>query len=91
MNPVEVETIQDVGSDEVYIKVTLNDGTVLTKHVEHALGTKENPMTDKQPVAKFEGLVGGILPSNKIARLLNHLEHLAELPDVSVIAVEGSL
>jgi 2-methylcitrate dehydratase PrpD len=82
---VHVESDASVRSDEVYITVTLANGTVLTKHVEHALGTLENPMTDAQLDDKFRNLAEGILPPPQIAQMLSHLHHLQELPDVSVI------
>ena len=88
---VEVDTTPAVRSDEVYIEVTMNDGTILHKHVEHAVGTAENPMTDNQLERKFRSLAEGILPSSRVDSLLTRLRHLEELPDAGSIPKTASL
>jgi 2-methylcitrate dehydratase PrpD len=88
---VQVDTDPGVRSDEVYLKVTMNDGTVLAKHVEHALGTLENPMTDRQLEDKFRSLAEGILPPQQVDVLFNQLQHLPELRNAAFIVENGSL
>ena len=41
------------GRDEAYVCITLLDGTRLEHHVEHASGTRQNPMTDTALQTKF--------------------------------------
>lgn len=39
--------------DETYVSLTLKDGTNIEKHISHALGSLEVPMTDAQLEEKF--------------------------------------
>ena len=39
--------------DETYISLTVKDGTNIEKHISHALGSLEMPMTDAQLEEKF--------------------------------------
>ncbi len=43
--------------------VTLNDGRTIHRHIDHAIGSVEKPMTDAQLEAKFKDLADGILPA----------------------------
>lgn len=40
-------------ADETYISLTLKNGTNIEKHISHALGSLEMPMTDAQLKEKF--------------------------------------
>ena len=64
--------IADAGmrDDEVRARVTLKDGRVLEKYVEHAIGSRERPMTDVDLSAKFHGLATTILGAEQASRLL---------------------
>jgi 2-methylcitrate dehydratase PrpD len=71
--------------DEVYVRVHLKDGRTLEKYVEHAIGSKEVPMTNAQLEAKFRGLADDILGPEQSARLLALTWSLPELPDAAEI------
>jgi 2-methylcitrate dehydratase PrpD len=71
--------------DEVHVRVTLKDGRVLTKYVEHAVGSKEVPMTNAQLEEKFRGLADDILGAEQSARLLALAWRIEELPDATEI------
>jgi 2-methylcitrate dehydratase PrpD len=88
---VQVESSDTVRTDEVYLQVTMENGTVFTKHIEHALGTLDNPMSDKQLAEKFRSLTEGILPVSQTDGLLSQLLQLPDLPDAGVILKNGSL
>jgi 2-methylcitrate dehydratase PrpD len=88
---VTVDTSPDVRSDEVFITVQMDDGTVLTKHVNHALGTLENPMSDKQLEGKFRSLAEGILSPAKIDGAVDQLWHLSKVSSVGAILEAASL
>ena len=88
---VKVDTDPSVRSDEVYLTVTMKDGTVFTRHVEHALGTLENPMSDLQLEAKFRTVVEGILPPRRVDLLLQQLRTLPELPSAALIPQSASV
>jgi 2-methylcitrate dehydratase PrpD len=88
-----VEAIIDpkLRDDEVHVRVTLKDGRKLKKYVEHAIGSKEVPMTNEQLEAKFTGLVNDILGEEKAARLLALVWKIEELGDVSEICRAASV
>jgi 2-methylcitrate dehydratase PrpD len=56
--------------DEVYVRIALRDGRTLEKYIEHAIGSKEVPMTDGQIEEKFRGLADDILGADHAGRLL---------------------
>ncbi|KIW17793.1 hypothetical protein PV08_04988 [Exophiala spinifera] len=55
----------NLGPDETVIVAELRDGTSLKKHVGHAIGSLEVPMTDEQLEAKFIDQVGRVLGSQQ--------------------------
>ncbi len=80
----------DIAEDEAYLTVTLNDGRVLNKHVEHAIGSLERPMDDKALVAKFDDLARDVLPVAKadaLRELCWKLESLKDGGDIARAAV----
>jgi aconitate decarboxylase len=58
---VDAEADSSLGADETNITLTMNDGKVLEKHVEHAVGSLEVPMGDKMLQQKFEDQCVGVL------------------------------
>ncbi len=56
--------------DEARVKITLKDGRVLEKHVTHAIGSLERPMSDTDLNAKFHVLTDDILGKEHASRLL---------------------
>jgi 2-methylcitrate dehydratase PrpD len=77
--------------DEVYVRITLKDGRKLEKYVEHAIGSKEVPMTNQQLEAKFTGLAEDILGADKTARLMALAWKIEELEDASEICRAASV
>lgn len=71
--------------DEVRARVILKDGRVLEKYIEHAIGSRERPMTDHDLTEKFHGLADGVLGRDLAARLLDTAWILHSLPDAAVI------
>jgi 2-methylcitrate dehydratase PrpD len=62
---------QVMAEDQVRIAVLLKDGRSLEKYVEHAVGSAKNPMTDAQLESKFRGLAAGILPPDRVRKLID--------------------
>jgi 2-methylcitrate dehydratase PrpD len=83
---VSVATDPGIKEEEAYITIRLKDGRDLAKHVEHAIGSLENPMGDADLEAKFRSLSEGILPAAKRDNLIRLCWAIATLKDVSVIA-----
>jgi len=75
-----------VRKTEAHVALRLADGRVLEKHVEHALGTLERPMSDADLEAKFRGLVDGILPRAQADRLITRCWAADTLKDASELA-----
>ena len=51
----KIDAIEDksLGADEAYITVIFEDGSKVEKHIVHAIGSTEVPMTEEQLTAKF--------------------------------------
>ena len=71
--------------DEVYVRITLKDGRKLEKYIEHAIGSREVPMTNEQLEAKFRGLVDDILGPQQSAELLALAWSIEGLKDAAEI------
>jgi 2-methylcitrate dehydratase PrpD len=83
VNAVIDRTLRD---DEAYVRVTLKDGRTVEKHVPHAIGSIERPMTNVDLEAKFRGLADPILGGAQAARLLALCWSLPELGDAAEIS-----
>ena len=55
---------------EAFVKLRLKDGRVLERHVEHALGTLQHPMSDKDLERKFRALVSPPLAAERADAIL---------------------
>ncbi len=71
---------------EARIRVVLRDGTILDKHVEHALGTLERPLADADIEAKFRALVEDVLSPAQADALVRLAWDVESLDDAGVIA-----
>lgn len=71
---------------EAYVTVRLHDGRTFEKHVPHALGTVQRPMSDADLEDKFRSLTDGILPAAQADELVSLAWQLDTLADVGVIA-----
>jgi hypothetical protein len=63
----------------------------MEKFVEHAVGSLDHPMSDRDLEAKFTGLANGVLPAEKQRRLIDLCWDIAGLPDASAIAHAAAL
>ena len=50
--------------------IELNDGRTLTRHIEHAIGSLEKPMSDSDLEHKFSDLADGILSAERTKKLI---------------------
>ena len=75
-----------VHEDQVYITVRLKNGKVLEKHVEHAVGSLDRPMSDFDLEAKFRGLAEGILSKPETDKLIRLCWDVAKLNDAAEVA-----
>jgi len=70
---------------EARVRVVLKDGTVLDRHVPHALGTLARPMSDADLETKFRSLVEPVLPVSQVDELVDLCWNIETLPNVSAI------
>lgn len=72
-----------VRDDEAYVRIMLKDGSVVERHVEHAIGSVAKPLGDSDLEAKFRGLTADILSARETHHLLDLCWRVEQLPDVS--------
>lgn len=77
---------ENIAEDECHVTITLKDGRVLKKHVEHAIGSLARPMTDADLDAKFGSLADPILGAQEASRLRDLCWNIEKLDDVAVLA-----
>jgi 2-methylcitrate dehydratase PrpD len=71
---------------QVDMTIVLKDGRQLHRHIEHAIGSLEMPMTDKQLETKFADLADGIIPTQTIRRVMDACWSVESLPSAAEIA-----
>jgi len=77
---------ENVSEEEAFVSITLNDGTVLDKHIEHAIGSLERPMTNEALEKKFSDQAAGALAAEQIDRLMAMCWNIESLDNISEIA-----
>lgn len=70
---VTVEGVENLRQDEASVSLTTVGGDVHHVHVDHALGTIKNPMTDDQLHEKFLRLAAPVLGANAARDVAEHL------------------
>jgi 2-methylcitrate dehydratase PrpD len=75
-----------IREEEVRAKVILKDGRSIEKHVEHAVGSLERPMTDKDLEDKFRSQADGVLTASQTKELLSLSWSISSLDDSGAIA-----
>jgi 2-methylcitrate dehydratase PrpD len=88
---VRVEPDAAIAADQVDMTVELTDGRTLHRFIEHAVGSRLNPMTDAQLNEKFAGLADGVLQPAQAARLRDLCWNAWDLPDAGEIGRSGAL
>ncbi len=81
---VEARADESVSEEEAFVSITLNDGTVLQKHIEHAIGSIERPMSKEALEEKFADQA--TLPAGQVERMMALCWDIESLGDVSAIA-----
>ena len=71
---------------QVDMTIVLKDGRTLNRHIEHAVGSVEKPMTDPQLETKFADLAEGIIPTPAIRRVMDACWNVESLPSAAEIA-----
>lgn len=82
---VNVTTDEGVPKDAAYVTLRFEDGTELEKHVEHAKGSVENPLTDEELKKKFMEQVTLAIGVDRAKRAYDAFITAGELDDMSKI------
>jgi 2-methylcitrate dehydratase PrpD len=77
-----------VAEDAVRIVVALSDGRRIEKHVEHAIGSLEQPLSDAQLEAKFKGSCMPVLGAAATDALLSLGWAFETLPNIRELAAK---
>lgn len=80
---VKFNVVESMGEDQVELRLTMKDGSVLTQRVEHATGSPENPLSDERLEEKFMLLAGETLGEDGSKDLLGRLWRLEDLSNVT--------
>lgn len=75
-----------VAEDAAHVAITLKGGQVLKKHIDHAIGSLDRPMSDADLEAKLRDLVEGVLPAAQIEALIETCWNIGELKDAAQLA-----
>lgn len=74
-----------IRKDECILFATLEDGSQVKIHVEHAKGSLKNPMTDLDLKNKFLSVTDGILERERAEQLIEKIKEMDALPDISKV------
>ncbi len=88
-----VSTVVDssLHEDQVRIAVVTKNGRRLEKFVEHAVGSLDHPMSDKDLEAKFTGLANDVLPPDRQRKLMDLCWSVEGLPKAGEVAEAASV
>jgi 2-methylcitrate dehydratase PrpD len=67
---------------EATVEILLNDGTVLTQHVDAVRGTAQNPMSREEVIAKSRDLIEPVLGPASSKLLISAVLRLEQLTDI---------
>ncbi|KAK5937524.1 hypothetical protein PMZ80_010144 [Knufia obscura] len=83
----KVKTTEDdsVPKAEVYLSAVFRDGTNLTEHVEHAVGSIENPLTIDQLRTKFMDQTSKVIGAARAQQAYDSFLGIANVSDVATI------
>jgi len=79
---------ENIREDEAFIEVTLNDGTILKEHINHAIGSINNPMNDEDLQKKFAEVTNSILTEEEINNITNSIYNLEKVQTIKKIIDE---
>jgi 2-methylcitrate dehydratase PrpD len=83
---VTVQPDAQIREDEAHVSVKLGDGRTLRQHIEHATGTAERPMSDREIESKFRGLCEPYLQASQIASLIGRCWNITDVADAATFA-----
>ncbi|HEX4328034.1 MAG TPA: MmgE/PrpD family protein [Burkholderiales bacterium] len=82
---VGVTTAAGIAEDAAEVSIRLKGGRILKQRIEHALGSTNCPMSDKDIEGKFRDLAEGVLSADRVARALDMCWQVSALADAGTI------
>ncbi len=76
----------NVREEEVHARLVLASGGAFEKHIEHVVGSLENPLSDRDLETKVRGQADSVLSASEAQELLSLSWSVASLPDAAAIA-----
>jgi len=83
---VHVTSDEEVSEHEAFVSVEFQDGTKLDVHVEHALGSIENPLSAKQLKEKFIEHAGSFIGTPRAEKAYRGFSNIVNTTDVGSIS-----
>ena len=77
-----------IAEESADVTIAMRDGTRHHVLVEHAIGSRERPMSDADLARKFHGLVDPILGADRARRLVETCAGVAAMKDAGKLAAE---
>jgi 2-methylcitrate dehydratase PrpD len=77
--------------EQVVMTVVLKDGRTLTRRIDHAVGSLENPMSDQALETKFGDLADGVLPAPQARKLMELCWNVEKLSSAADLVRAGTL
>jgi 2-methylcitrate dehydratase PrpD len=87
---VDATTDKAIREDEAYLTIFLKGGRKLERHVPHALGSLERPMSNADLEAKFLGLCDGVLSTGRAKQALALYWRAEQLPDANALVAAST-
>jgi len=87
---VTVHVDPKVGAAQCNLLVKLKDGRSLSRHIEHAIGSQEKPLSDAALEAKFSDLAEGILAKDQARRVMDMCWGIEKAADAGGLAAAAS-
>ena len=79
---VSIEADSSLAADEAYLSLEHSAGTKLEKHVDHAVGSLQVPMTDEQLTGKFVDQVSLVIGRDAATRWSEMAWHICNARDI---------
>ncbi|MDH3546138.1 MAG: MmgE/PrpD family protein [Gammaproteobacteria bacterium] len=79
---VTAQVDESVSEEEAFVSITLKNGKTVKRHIEHAIGSLENPMTNEALENKFLDQAEGIMPDAKLEALIGICWNIESLKNV---------
>lgn len=76
----------EIREEEVKLAIMLADGRRLEQHVERAIGSPENPMSDQYLETKFREIVGSIVSGEACDEIIKTVWALDEAPEINSLS-----